>query len=136
MKLIACAALILAATPVAAGDVRVEVTGAPSTAGVVRVALCDKAGYPKTCALNRTVPAGQKVSVMFENVAPGRYAPIAFHDANGDAKLNQGLMGIPKEGYGFIGGGGRFGAPGFEAAAVDVPASGATVNVRLLHWMK
>ncbi len=135
----AAAALLICAVPgiAAAAEVRVDITGVSSTEGSVRVALCDKAGYPKSCRLNRTMPAQSQVSVTFPEVPAGRYAAIAFHDKNGDAKLNQGALGIPKEGYGFSNGGGRFGPPAFDKTAVDVPASGSkTIPVALIYWNK
>jgi len=33
--------------------------------------------------------------------APGRYAVVMFHDANGNGVLDQGPLGIPTEGFGF-----------------------------------
>jgi uncharacterized protein (DUF2141 family) len=132
----ALAALLLSAAPAAAGDVRVEVSGVSSTGGIVRVALCERDGYPKSCKRNRTMPAADAVSATFSDVPAGRYAALAFHDKNGDAKLNQGALGIPTEAYGFSRGGGRFGPPKFDDTAVDVPASGATVPVKLIAWRR
>ena len=36
----------------------------------------------------------------FHHVPPGTYAVAAFHDANGNGKLDT-MMGIPKEGFAF-----------------------------------
>jgi uncharacterized protein (DUF2141 family) len=34
----------------------------------------------------------------FDSPAPGTYAVAAFHDENGNGKLDRGMFGIPKEG--------------------------------------
>ena len=42
-----------------------------------------------------------EVSVVFENVPPGKYAVSMFLDENGNNKMDTNFMGIPKEQYGF-----------------------------------
>ncbi|MEL7334051.1 MAG: DUF2141 domain-containing protein [Cyanobacteria bacterium J06560_2] len=59
--------------------------------------------------------------VVFENLSPGTYAVSVMHDENQDGQLNQGVFGIPTEGFGFsrnpeI----RMGAPEFYEAALSV----------------
>ncbi len=38
---------------------------------------------------------------LFKNIPYGNYAIALFHDKNGNEKIDTGLFGIPKEGYGF-----------------------------------
>jgi uncharacterized protein (DUF2141 family) len=49
------------------------------------------------------------------------YAIAAYHDANGNEKLDENFFGIPKEGYGFSNNArGTFGPPSFEKAAFQL----------------
>ena len=53
------------------------------------------------------------------NLQSGKtYAIAAYHDANGNEKLDSNFFGVPKEGYGFSNNAsGFFGPPSFEKAA-------------------
>ena len=42
-----------------------------------------------------------EISVVFENIPPGKYAVSMFLDENGNSKMDTNFMGIPKEQYGF-----------------------------------
>ena len=42
------------------------------------------------------------VRVVFTGLSPGDYAVAAFHDADGDGELDQNILRIPTEGYGFL----------------------------------
>ncbi|MGB0671431.1 MAG: DUF2141 domain-containing protein [Rhodospirillales bacterium] len=76
--------------------------------------------------------APDSVRVTLPPLAPGRYAFVAFHDANGNGKFDQGLMGVPLESFGFSRGARPlFSAPPFEAAALDLGPGPATVQMRL-----
>jgi uncharacterized protein (DUF2141 family) len=75
-----------------------------------------------------------KNAVSFSNVAPGRYAVIAFHDENDNAKLDRGVFGLPSEPYGFSNNArGFLGAPSFDAAAVAVDDADQTVTIVLVN---
>lgn len=37
----------------------------------------------------------------FTTLSPGSYAIAVFHDSNSNGKLDRGMLGIPKEGFGF-----------------------------------
>lgn len=115
---IACAGLIAALAvstsspaanpalqPTAAGDVRVEIAGLRDSHGVVRLCLTARADDFPDCkkggALSGVVKAGGGTLVhTFRGVAPGTYAIAAFHDANGNNRLDTSL-GIPREGFAF-----------------------------------
>ena len=108
-----------------AADLTVQVTGVSSDDGTVRVALHDGAeGFPR----DRQMIAGrfanastQGVTLIFKDVAPGRYAISAFHDLDGDEVLSTNLLGIPSEPFGFSNNAaGSFGPPDFEDAAFTV----------------
>lgn len=121
--------------PALAGDVTVVVVGVASAEGQLRVTLCQEAEYDSWgCALRAALPATPGGgTVVFPNVAPGRYAIKAFHDDDGDNELDRDLFGAPSEDYGFSNDArGTFGPPDFADAAVTIgeaPVS-YTVGVR------
>jgi uncharacterized protein (DUF2141 family) len=43
----------------------------------------------------------EQVSVVFENIAAGRYAIAVLLDQDGNKKMSTNLLGIPREKYGF-----------------------------------
>ncbi|WP_374471135.1 DUF2141 domain-containing protein [Phenylobacterium sp.] len=66
------------------------------------------------------------------DLPPGRYAVMAFHDRNGDGRLNTLPVGLPTEPYGFSRDArGAFGPPGWDKAAFSLPASGGRQAIRL-----
>lgn len=106
----------------------------PAAGGVLRVALCPGAeAYDREQGcLTRSVEVNEGVAqARFEGLAPGRYAIKAYHDINGNGKLDTNWMGIPKEPYGFGNDAmGAFGPPSYEQAAVKVDGP-VTVRVRM-----
>ena len=109
-----------------AADLSVEVQGARSAQGQVAAAVFSEAGtWMKTelAVQSQMAPAGDKVVIVFRDLAPGRYAVTAFHDENGNNKLDTNLIGMPQEPYGFSRNAqGRMGQPRFDDAALDVQA--------------
>jgi uncharacterized protein (DUF2141 family) len=119
----------------AAADLTIEVDGAVSDKGMVRVAVFDAAAeFPGKPTHGQRIKAdGAKGVVVFRDLPPGRYAVSAFHDENDNEKLDRGMFGIPKERYGFSqdARGGAGGPPEFRDAAVELPAAGTRVALRL-----
>lgn len=103
------AALSLSVAALAQGpgttDVQVEIVGLRDARGVVRLCLTrDSKSFPDCkagSAVHATIKAGKgPLRYTFVAVPVGTYAIAAFHDANGDGKLNT-MLGIPKEGFAF-----------------------------------
>lgn len=121
--------LPLAAT---AAEVTVRVTGVADAKGKVSVAVCDRERFLKQCAFSGSVPAhaGETV-VVVRGVPAGRWAVLAYHDANANGELDRNLLGIPSEDYGFSHAArGKFGPPSFDDAAIDI-GEAAVVAVEL-----
>ncbi len=75
---------------------------------------------------------GAVTTVVIPGLPAGRYAVAAFHDADGNGDLTLWPFGLPKEAYGFSRDArGRFGPPGFDQAAFDLPASGVRQAIAL-----
>ena len=78
-------------------------------------------GFPKKAnrAFARVkVEIKEKSAVCeFQNLPFGTYAVAAFHDENGNGRLDKNFLGIPKEGIGVSNDAmGRFGSPSFDGA--------------------
>jgi uncharacterized protein (DUF2141 family) len=66
--------------------------------------------------------------------APGDYALVMFHDANANGDLDQGLFGIPLEGYGFSNNVSPFLAPpSLRSATVHVGVGDTRLQIRLRY---
>lgn len=132
MKLVILSTLALAvATPAAAADVTVTVTGVTPNGGPVLAVLQTadqfaKAGGTYTATVE---PTASTVTITFTNVAAGTYAASVVQDTNNDGTFTIGATG-PTEPYGFSGAAQK-GAPKFAPASKRVTASGGTMSVRL-----
>ncbi len=124
------AALALAAPAVAepTSDLTVTFeTGAET--GAVMVALYDATGYSGGQPVRSAridVAAGQR-SASFAGLEPGDYGIKAFHDVNGDGRMNSNPFGMPTEPYAFSNNAvGNMGPAGWDRARFTV--QGATVQ--------
>jgi uncharacterized protein (DUF2141 family) len=131
---VALALSAIAAAPVLAGYLTIEVSGVTPGRGQVYVAVYDQSETfpaPGRQRVGRILAAdGGSLTVRFEDLPPGQYAAVAFQDANGNGKLDKNFLGIPKEPYGFSNGArGSAGPPKFAAAAVTLNPNGTTAIV-------
>lgn len=125
----------LASVPATAADLQVTVREVRDGKGQVKLMLFDREeGFRKEEKARQVLalPAGTgTVSGVFQGLPPGRYAVIAYHDENGDGKLNLRFGMFPKEGYGLSNTPKLSGPPKFADAAFDVPESGSRIDIRL-----
>ncbi|NLF15978.1 MAG: DUF2141 domain-containing protein [Lentisphaerae bacterium] len=130
-----------ATAPLAPGELRVAVTGLHDRQGWLSVLVFDRAeGFPhdaeqaahrQRCRLS-DAPAAATLVFHFTDLAPGRYAVVALHDANGNRRLDTGLFGKPREPIGASNNPAmRFGPPRFDRAAFTLPAEGAAIDIAL-----
>jgi len=79
------------------------ISGIPNAKGVVQVDICTEDVFTKTRCRWRgeavAVPGTTVVTIA--NVPPGRYAALAYHDANGNGKTDRNFIGMPTELLGF-----------------------------------
>lgn len=125
-------ALISAAS---AADLAVTVTGVRSAQGDVRIAVYDRAeGFRKEAQARarQAVPAAQgQVEARFSGLPAGRYAVIAYHDEDGNGRLNLRFGMIPIEGHGLSNAPEVAGPPRFQDAAFDLREPAGAIEVRL-----
>jgi uncharacterized protein (DUF2141 family) len=86
-------------------DVQIEIVGLREARGLVRLCLTrDSKSFPDCKgpqSIHATLNAGTgPLRYRFHAVPVGAYAVVAFHDANGDGKLNK-MLKIPTEGFAF-----------------------------------
>jgi uncharacterized protein (DUF2141 family) len=116
--------------PAPATTVTVNVTGVKTSVGTVMASICEKKQFlASPCAYSKAAPAQPGgVTVVFNDVAPGRYAVAAFQDLDGNGELKVTLTG-PAEPAGVSGPKTLF--PKFDKAAFDVGTESRTINVAL-----
>lgn len=129
------AALLLLTTQAAPADSSVVVTfETGARTGSVMVALYDsEAAYNGGPAVARlAVPADGPVVARFDRLPAGDYAVKAFHDVNGDGRMNANPFGIPIEPYAFSNNAvGNMGPARWAAARFPVSGDTAqTISIR------
>ncbi|RXK87976.1 DUF2141 domain-containing protein [Chlorobaculum sp. 24CR] len=123
------------------GRIEVLIDNMRSPNGVVGVALFNaKKGFPDKNALaykGRSVPAGKRCEVIFENVPYGVYAVSVLHDENGNGKMDKGFLGIPKEGFGVSNNPEiKMGPPSFSDSRFDLKSEKLTLNIDMNYLRK
>jgi len=99
----------MAADSPGAATLSVHFIGLKSSQGAVMVAVFNsEAAYENSGTASEAATRSLKLEIKdgaaiatLEGIPPGQYAIKAFHDLNGDAKLNTNLFGIPTEPVGF-----------------------------------
>jgi uncharacterized protein (DUF2141 family) len=102
---------------------QVTVTHIKGQKGDIMVGIfdSDKDFLKKPIDARTTKASGDSITVVFENVKPGKYAVSVIHDANKNKDLDKNKMGIPKEGFGFSNNViGAMGPPAFERAQFEL----------------
>ena len=141
LALLLAAAAIPPPAPAAPGTATlvVEVTGLKDDQGSVQVALhASEDGFPtrpEKALRQASVPiSGGRARVAFEGLAPGGYAVAAYHDENGDGRLDTGFLGIPSEGLAASNDAkGFMGPPSFEKARVEVAPGETGITVKVSY---
>lgn len=142
MRWLALAVVVLVGVAAGAADavadtLTVRITGFAAIEGDVHAALYDDAeAFPepgRMLAEKEVWLAGPVAEIAFSGLTAGRrYAVAVYHDANGNHEFDQAIFGIPLERYGFSRNAPVFlGPPGFDAAAVTLPAGGLTIEIDL-----
>lgn len=137
------AILLLLALPAqaqtAAANASLEVTlkAVRDARGAVRVGLYrDSATFrkeDKAVAVQQVAAAPGEVVVSFRDLAPGRYAIMAYHDENGDGTLNRRFGMFPTEGYGLSNNPKVSGPPAFDDSAFEVAAPETKLSIDLRY---
>ncbi|WP_149195669.1 DUF2141 domain-containing protein [Luteimonas suaedae] len=126
----------IACTPAAwAADLEVRLQGLRSQDGSVRVSVVDSAagwdGEAAPVAAQQLTATGNAVRMHVADLAPGAYAVMAFHDENGNGRLDTNLVGMPVEGYGFSNNPQVMRKPTFDEARFDLGADDLVLDIAI-----
>jgi len=118
------------------GSITVQLTGVEHDQGTVKLCVCrsedEYTGKTKEFCTASTELKSRKAEWVFENMPYGKYSIKAFHDENGNSRLDKDILGIPTEQYGFSNNvRGRFGPPPFVKTAFTLSASQMTIAIEL-----
>lgn len=86
-----------------AAPITITVRNVRNNHGRVRVDICPREHFlADGCRWHASAPAvAGATTVTVAGVPPGDYAVQAFHDENGNDRIDRGIFGIPREGVGF-----------------------------------
>lgn len=127
--------MVVSTTVASAADLTVNVSGVQGTNNAVRVAL-----YSNPDTFRHEAQAKQIVSVpahdgtvtaVFHDLQPGPYAVVAYHDENGNGKLDLMLGMFPDEGWGLSNDPTVIGPPAFDDSAFEIVDPSTTITVPL-----
>ncbi|MES2318741.1 MAG: DUF2141 domain-containing protein [Pseudomonadota bacterium] len=102
--------------------------------GKMMVQLCQKKDFlVRDCKFQNIGDVKSDLEVVvFNNVPDGSWGAMAFHDENGNGKLDTSTIGIPVEGTGFSRNAkGHYGPPEFASASVEVAGKAVEMKFRL-----
>jgi len=74
--------------------------------GIVRIAVCESPDqFPDNPGKHYSLPKEEinnnSISLVIQGLRPGAYAITLLDDKNGNGEMDTGILGIPKEGFGF-----------------------------------
>lgn len=99
--------------------------------GTVNIGLCDKGLSRETCPYDKEVRASAGfIEATFQNIPPGSYAVVAYHDVNGNGQFDR-LLGIPREPYALSGQAAKKMVPTFSDAVLPIQRGENAVVIRL-----
>ena len=129
------ALMITAATPPHTGTLTIQVENVRASKGRVHVDVCPEAKFLKDgCPYSASAVAHKgETTVLVPNVAAGRYAVQAYLDENSNDKMDFGMFGLPKEGFGFSHDPKGMHAPKFAEAAFDATGAAQSMTLRLRY---
>ncbi|MCK7476934.1 MAG: DUF2141 domain-containing protein [Candidatus Moduliflexus flocculans] len=84
-----------------AGTITVQLTGFENNQGTVKLCVCrsedEYTGKAKEFCTASTEIKSTKAEWVFENTPYGSYSIKAFHDENGNSRLDKNFLGVPTE---------------------------------------
>lgn len=111
--------------------VHVIVENIESSNGTVNVAVCDTGFSPEGCPYKASVPASAGfVEAMFDDVPPGVYAVVGYHDVNDNDEFDK-FLGVPREPYALSGGAAEKLVPEFRDAVLNINQGENNVIIRM-----
>lgn len=112
-------------------NITVTVVNVSTDSGKVSFALYDKENFMKLPlqSKNGKIVNG-KSTVTFENITPGDYAIICFHDKNDNDTMDFEANGMPMEDYGATNNVMNFGPPKYDDAKFTVNDNDVSLEIK------
>ena len=115
-------------TAIAAGSLTIEMLNLTSSEGqaIFVVMDSDTSHRGETPIYTKSiVPIEQgRARFTLDDIPPGLYSAVAYHDQNGNGELDRHFFGMPKEAYGFSNNArNKFGIPTFEESRFEITSS-------------
>jgi len=111
--------------------ISVIVENVETSDGTVNIGLCDKGLSRETCPYDKAVQASAGfIEATFEDIPPGSYAVVAYHDVNGNGQFDR-VLGIPREPYALSGQAAKKMVPSFRDAVLPMHTGENAVVIRL-----
>src|SRR5688572_4699471 len=130
--LLLCAFAAISACALAQTKLQVTVTNIKGQKGNIIVGIfdSDENFLKKPIDGKMEKATGDSITVVFENLKPGKYAVSVLHDANKNKDLDRNKLGIPKEGFGFSNNVlGAMGPPSFNRAQIDLSSEQKDLDI-------
>lgn len=129
--------MAISASALAGSPLDVVLTGVQHERGQLRVGLyADAKTFRKEAQALAIVTAPAQagiVTLRFADLAPGRYAVMAYHDEDGNGELNRRFGMFPTEAYGLSNNPQVSGPPAFEDSAFAVPTAENRLQIELRY---
>ncbi len=117
--------------PPTMGKITVIVENVETDTGTVNIAVCDKGLSREGCPYVREVPAQVGfVETEFDDIPPGIYAVVSYHDVNGNNQFDK-FLGMPREPYALSNHANDKLVPTFKDASLNITAGDNAVIIRL-----
>ena len=118
------------------GSITVRLTGFESDTHTVKLCVCrwedECTGTEKGYRTAEAAIRDKKAVWVFEDMPYGTYSIRAFHDENGNNRLDTNVVGKPTERYGFSNNArGCYGPPPFSATAFTLNTPETAVEIRV-----
>ncbi|NEQ96951.1 MAG: DUF2141 domain-containing protein [Cyanothece sp. SIO2G6] len=121
------------------GDLTVEINGLNDRGGDVCLSLFNSSqGFPsdpqRAINVACVTISAEPLRVTFDDLTYGSYAIAAYHDKNMDQQLNQGILGIPIEGFAFSNDApAQTGPASFQDAVFILSQRNATIQMQMRY---
>jgi uncharacterized protein (DUF2141 family) len=136
---LAVAGLLGAAPATPGATLTVTLAGIRSDRGSIFCELfASPKGYPtdasKAVQRKQAAISQRAARCVFEGLGPGTYAVAAYHDENGNGKLDTNFLGIPSEGVAASNDAkGTMGPPSFDKAKLSIATADLGITIHLSY---
>jgi uncharacterized protein (DUF2141 family) len=134
IKILSTILMLLFSTLATSAELSVSVNNIQHNKGQIRVILYDHSDSfldeDKSLSIEQVAASDGAITVNFNQLDPGYYAVVVYHDEDDDGKLDRFLGMIPSEGYGLSNNPKVFGKPKFDDARISINGN-ESVTIKL-----